>query len=173
MVKVLETERLCLRQLEESDLKDLEEILKDPITMTAYEHGFSDEECRDWLDRMMRRQIHDGISLYAVIHKETGEFLGQCGLTMQNVEGEMLPEVGYLFKRKHWKNGYATEASSACIEYGFNEKGFDAIYCIIRDNNEASHAVARRNGMEKIHRFTKHYMDIDMPHDLYVKHRAK
>lgn len=171
MTLVLETERLLLRQLEETDLDDLKEILQDPIAMVAYEHAFSDEECHDWLDRMMLRQRRDGISLYAVIHKETGEFLGQCGLTMQEVEGRRLPEVGYLFKRRFWHNGYATEAAAACLDYGFTQKGLDTIYCIVKHDNFLSQAVARRNGMEIIHHFDKFYMNKHMPHVLFAKKR--
>lgn len=171
MTLVLETERLLLRQLEETDLDDLKEILQDPIAMVAYEHAFSDEECRDWLDRMMLRQRRDGISLYAVIHKETGEFLGQCGLTMQEVEGRRLPEVGYLFKRRFWHNGYATEAAAACLDYGFTQKGLDTIYCIVKHDNFPSQAVARRNGMDIIHHFDKFYMNKYMPHVLFAKKR--
>ncbi|MEA4920726.1 MAG: GNAT family N-acetyltransferase [Clostridiaceae bacterium] len=172
MKNILETKRLMLRPLEEDDLKDLKEILQDPIAMKAYEHAFSDEECQDWLSRMMLRQRRDGISLYAVILKETGEFAGQCGLTMQDVEGQMLPEVGYLFKRRHWHKGYATEASGACIDYGFNEKGFDTIYCIVKHDNYPSQAVALRNGMSIQKSFTKHYMNKDMPHYLFSRQKA-
>lgn len=93
------TERLTLRRLHEDALSDLARILGDPETMYAYEGAFSDAETRDWLDRMLRRYRDDGISLYAVILNATGEFIGQCGLTMQdNIPGARVVEVGYLFR---------------------------------------------------------------------------
>lgn len=92
------TERLTLRRLHEDDLSDLARILGDPETMYAYEGAFSDAETRDWLDRMLRRYRDDGISLYAVILNATGEFIGQCGLTMQDIPGARVVEVGYLFR---------------------------------------------------------------------------
>ena len=98
------TERLTLRQLHEDDLSDLARILGDPETMYAYEGAFSDAETRDWLDRMLRRYRDDGISLCAVILNATGEFIGQCGLTMQDIHGARVVEVGYLFRRG-WSQG--------------------------------------------------------------------
>lgn len=92
------TERLTLRRLHEDDLSDLARIFGDPETMYAYEGAFSDAETRDWLDRMLRRYHDDGISLYAVILNATGEFIGQCRLTMQDIPGARVVEVGYLFR---------------------------------------------------------------------------
>lgn len=106
------TERLTLRRLHEDALSDLARILGDPETMYAYEGAFSDAETRDWLDRMLRRYRDDGISLYAVILNATGEFIGQCGLTMQDIPGARVVEVGYLFRREFWHCGYATEAAA-------------------------------------------------------------
>ncbi len=165
----LETERLILRPLREDDLDDLKEILQDEVAMVAYEHAFSDEECVDWLARMMKRMERDGVSLCAVILRETGEFVGQCGITMQPVEDETLPEIGYLFKRRFWHNGYATEAARACMEYGFGVKGYPALYSIIKHDNIPSQRVAERNGMTPARRFIKHYMCKDMEHILFCK----
>lgn len=172
MTKVLETPRMILRHLEESDLGDLKEILQDPVAMTAYAHAFSDEECVDWLRRMMTRQQTDGISLWAAIDKASGAFLGHCGLTMQQVRESRRPEVGYLFKRRFWHHGYATEAAAACLDYGLQTLGMENICCIIRDNNFRSQAVARRCGMQVEDMFVKQYMGHVMPHFLFVRHKA-
>lgn len=164
---ILETERLSLREMTDEDFKDLCEILQDAETMHAYEHAFSDEESWDWLHRQQARYKKDGFGLWAVISKETGEFVGQCGLTMQDAEGEQVPEIGYLFKRKHWHKGYATEAAAGCKAYAFGVLGLDRIYSIIRDNNTASQNVALRNGMTPQKTVVKHYYNMDMPHIIY------
>ena len=161
------TERLTLRRLHEDDLSDLARILGDPETMYAYEGAFSDAETRDWLDRMLRRYRDDGISLCAVILNATGEFIGQCGLTMQDIHGARVVEVGYLFRREFWHCGYATEAACACRDYAFSTLGVIEVYSIIRDTNLASQGGARRMGMTHTGEFTKHYCGIDMPHFIY------
>ena len=80
---VLETERLYLRELNENDFDALCEILTDEKTMYAYEGAFDRHEVREWLDRQLDRYKKWGFGLWAVVLKETGEVIGQCGLTMQ------------------------------------------------------------------------------------------
>lgn len=165
---ILETERLVLRKLKLTDYADLCDILQDSETMYAYEGAFTDEEVRQWLDKQLRRYVDDGFGLWAVISKETGDFLGQCGLTMQDCAGKLVVEVGYLFKRRYWGHGYATEAAVGCKEYAFTVLGVSEVYSIIRDNNLPSQRVAQRNGMSAVNRFVKHYRGIDMPHIVYM-----
>ena len=90
------------------------DILQDPEAMYAYEHAFSDSEVDEWLDRQLRRYEQDGHGLWAVICRESGAWLGMCGLTIQNVENTRELEVGYLFKRRFWHRGYAREAAAGC-----------------------------------------------------------
>lgn len=135
--------------------------------MYAYEHAFSDDEAHAWLDRQFQRYKEDGFGLWAVILKRTGEFLGQAGLTWQECEGEKLLEIGYLFKKKYWHNGYATESAVACRQYAFEILDKDRVYSMIRDINIASQNVARRNGMEIVKTFIKHYYNMDMLHFLF------
>ena len=167
MKKILETDRLFLREMEQSDFADLCEILQDKETMYAYEHAFSDEEAQEWLLKQLNRYKNDGFGLWAVIYKESGDFLGQCGITWQDIGDETVPEIGYLFKCKHWHNGYATEAAIGCKNYAFDTLGFDRGYSIIRDNNYASQNVAKRNGMMVVKTFTKRYYNMDMLHLVY------
>ena len=163
-MNILETERLELRALEQSDFADLCRILQDADVMYAYEHAFDDREVQDWLDRQLARYRQDGFGLWAVILKENRELIGQCGITMQEWEGRRVPEIGYLFAKHHWHRGYATEAAVACREYAFRELGLPEVYSIIRENNLPSQKVARRNGMTVVGRQVKHYYGMEMPH---------
>ena len=86
-MRILETQRLLLREMTQADYPALAEILQDRVAMFAYEHAFSDEETQTWQDRMRERYAKDGFGLWAVVCKETGEMIGQCGLTWQNYEG--------------------------------------------------------------------------------------
>ncbi len=164
---ILETERLILRKIDQNDFKDLSEILQDTDVMVAYEHTFSNDEVQDWLDNQLRRYKVDGFGLWAVILKETNEFIGQCGLTIQQIPDKQVIEIGYLFKKKYWHQGYATEAAIGCKEYAFNILNTNEVYSIIRDNNLASQKVALRNGMRVIGKFNKHYYNIDMAHLIF------
>lgn len=174
MKKILETERLVLREMEQSDFSALCTILQDKDVMYAYEHAFSNEEVHAWLDKQINRYNIDGFGLWLVILKDTYEVIGQCGLTMQNIGNKDVVEIGYLFAKKFWHNGYATESAVACKNYAFNKLGIDEVYSIIRDNNIASQNVAKRNGMTRKSTIVKHYYNMDLPHYLYssTKKRA-
>lgn len=188
---VLETERLLLRKMDQQDLPDLQKILQDPAVMYAYEGPFDEAETQAWLDKQLRRYQEDGVGLYAVILKNaeaeggtgsgrmtgagpghmtgtgSGRMIGQCGLTMQEIPGKRVLEVGYLFQKAYWHKGYATEAARACRDYAFNVLGAEEVFSIIRDTNIPSQKVAVRNGMVKTGTFVKHYRGVEMPHDIF------
>lgn len=168
---ILETERLYLREMTQDDFPSLCNILQDEETMYAYEGAFTDSEAQEWLDRQRARYQKWGFGLWAVILKDNGKMIGQCGLTMQPWKEEEVLEVGYLFERSHWHKGYATEAATACKQYGFDVLQAKDVCSIIRDTNTASQHVAVRNGMTIEDTWTKHYRGVDMPHYRYVVRR--
>ncbi len=165
---IIETERLYMRRMGQSDFDALCRILQDEETMYAYEGAFTDEEVQDWLERQLSRYEKWGFGLWAVILKETGEMIGQCGLTMQPWKDSEVLEIGYLFERAYWHRGYATEAAEACKRYAFEELGAEEVCSIIRDTNTASQNVALRNGMTRADMWVKHYKGVDMPHYRYI-----
>ncbi len=165
---IFETERLYLRELNENDFNSLSEILQDDETMFAYEGAFSDSEVREWLDRQITRYRKWGYGLWAVILKENNKLIGQCGLTIQQWKETEVLEIGYLFNKTYWHNGYAIEAAKACKNYAFEVLKAKEVCSIIRDTNIASQKVATNNGMIKKDTWIKHYKDVDMPHYRYV-----
>ena len=164
---ILETERLYLRRMNDHDFPSLCLIMQDEETMYAYEGAFSDEEVYAWLERQKKRYEKDGFGLWAVCLKENDEMIGQCGITLQNINGTIGPEIGYLFQKAYWHQGYASEAAIGCREYAFGELKLPGICSIIRDTNLASQNVAKRNGMTIKEQFVKHYRDVDMLHYVY------
>ncbi len=168
----LETERLYLREMEQSDFDSLCKILKDEETMYAYEGAFNDTEVQEWLDRQIARYQKYGFGLWAAVLKESGKMIGQCGLTMQPWKDKELLEIGYLFQREYWHRGYAVETAKACKKYAFEVLEADEVCSIIRDTNIASQNVAIRNGMAVTDTWTKHYRGIDMPHYCFAIRRG-
>lgn len=139
--------------------------------MYAYEGAFSNSEVQEWLDRQISRYQKWNFGLWAVILKETDEMIGQCGLTMQPWKDTEVLEIGYLFNRVYWHNGYATEAAEACKQYAFEILKADEVCSIIRDTHTASQNVAVRNGMTAADSWIKRYRGVDMPHCRYVVKR--
>lgn len=164
----LETKRLILREMTEEVLPALCSIMQDDETMYAYEGAFSDTEVIEWLDRQISRYEKWGFGLWAVVLKESGVMIGQCGVTMQQWKDRELLEVGYLFNRNYWHRGYAAEAAIACKNYAFDVLHAEEVCSIIRDTNTASQNVARRNGMTVTDTWVKHYRGVNMPHLLFT-----
>ena len=132
---IIETERLFLREMMESDFDALYEVLADSDIMEHYPYTFDEARVRNWISRNMERYQKDGFGLWAVVLKETGEMIGDCGITMQNIHGQMLPEVGYHIRADRQRKGYATEAAAACIRYAFEKHNFPAVYSYMKYTN--------------------------------------
>ena len=136
---ILETKRLYLREMNPSDFNSLCRILQDEKAMYAYEGAFSDQEVQEWLDRQIYRYQKWNFGLWAAVLKETDKMIGQCGLTMQQWKDQEVLEIGYLFERSHWHQGYATEAAKACKQYAFEKLNASEVCSIIRDKIGRAH----------------------------------
>ena len=147
------TERLRLRKMTENDAENLKEIFTDPIAMKHYPSTKNKEETLKWIDWTLDNYRDYGVGLWIVEDKETKEFLGQCGIVPQKFADDVKMEIGYLFKRSVWGNGYATEAALACKKYGFEEKNYAKLISLIDLIR-----VAERMGMKRestVHRWDK------------------
>lgn len=165
---ILQTNRLLLREMTPADMPALCKILQDEKVMYAYAHPFTQEECDQWMEKQLQRYRQDGFGLWAVILKDTGEMIGQCGLTWQDLSDKQVVEIGYLFQRAYWHHGYAIESAKACKEYAFHTLHSKVVYSIIRDNNLSSQKVAIKNGMTQRGLLQKHYYGLDMPHLIFA-----
>ena len=91
----IETERLVLREMRAEDYDALHAVLADSDIMQHYPYTFEETRVRGWIARNFERYKVFGLGLWAVCLKETGEMIGDCGLTMQSVAGMIRPEIGY------------------------------------------------------------------------------
>lgn len=85
---ILKTDRLYLRKYREEDINSLHSIFSNEETMQYYPAPFSFEQTRDWVKKNQKRYVVDGFGLWVVCLKETDEFIGDCGLVKQIVDGE-------------------------------------------------------------------------------------
>jgi RimJ/RimL family protein N-acetyltransferase len=167
MSYVIETTRLALREFTLDDSSATGEIVCDEQTMQAWNGAWGEEENLENLQKQIRSYREDGFGRWAVVLKETGKVIGICGLQFCDTNKDRVLEIGYLFNRAYWHNGYAAEAAIACKQYAFGELGYDEVYSLIRDTNIASMNVAIRNGMIVRGRYIKHYKGEDMPHYIF------
>ena len=149
----LETERLILREMKLDDFDALYEILSDTETMQHYPKPLDEQQVRDWVLRNIERYEIFGFGLWAVVLKETGEVIGDCGITMQNIGSKIKPEIGYHIHKKYWNRGLATEAAKKCRDYAFENTPFNVIYSYMKYTNIGSYSVAIKNGMQKVDEF--------------------
>lgn len=164
---ILETEYLCLKEMRQDDFDDLKMMLQDLDVMYAYKHNFSDADVQSWLDKNIKRYKDFGFDLWGIYLKETDEFIGNAGLSMQDTDVEQVIEIGYLLKKEFWYKGYASEITKSIKEYAFNELGLSKVYSIIKHDNIASQKVAKKLGMIKEKEFMTKYYNGDMLHYLY------
>ena len=143
----LETDRLFLRPLTLNDLDALYAVLGDPENMQHYPYTFDEARVRDWIERNRMRYQMYGFGLWGVCRKENGELIGDCGLTLQNIDGEMLPEIGYHIRRDLQNMGYAKEAAAAVRDWAFRSTSYPALYSYCKYTNIASIKTAESIGM--------------------------
>lgn len=148
MATVLETRRLRLREYVREDLDELAAMFSDEELMRFYSHPKSRDESRAWIDWNLGLYKENGFGLWVMELLETAEFIGDCGLTPQTVQGVTDIEVGWHTKRSHWNKGLATEAATTCRDYAFHELGLRRVVSIIHPDNVASRRVAEQIGMK-------------------------
>lgn len=150
----LETERLILRELTLEDLDALYEVLGDPENMRYYPYRFDRDRVQAWIARNLERYRMFGFGLWAVLRKDTGQLIGDCGITMQEIKDSIRPEIGYHIHRQHQRKGYAKEAAAACRDWGFTHTPFGMLYAYMKQGNAASAATAMAIGMKPAGTFT-------------------
>lgn len=150
----METDRLILRELKTDDIEGLHVVLSDAESMQHYPKPFDLDRTKNWISRNIENYATYGFGLWAVILKEGDQFIGDCGITMQNINGSMEPEIGYHINKRYVNKGYATEAARACMKYAFEILEFDKVYSYMKYTNIPSQRVAEKNGM-------KHVMDYE------------
>jgi RimJ/RimL family protein N-acetyltransferase len=173
---VLTTPRLTLRCFREADLTPYAALNIDPeVVEHLGGHPFSreyTEEIAEWANGLYERE---GIGLLAVERSEDSTFLGMCGLHHLDAYPDDI-EIAWRFAREHWGHGYATEAASAWLDYGFAVKKLPSVISTTDEQNTRSMSVMQRLGMTFDHqaRIEEEGMEFDVVvYRIDAKERAR
>ena len=150
---ILTTERLHLREMTPDDFDALRKVLADPAIMQHYPYTFDDTRVKGWIARNIDRYRIFGFGLWAVCLKETGEMIGDCGLTMQLIGDQIKPEIGYHIRADHQRRGYAAEAAKAVRDWAFENTPFNILYSYMKHTNIPSCKTAMAYGCRQVEEF--------------------
>ena len=153
---MLETARMRLLPWQADDWLLLRPIATDPQVMRHISDGkpWPDERIREFVGRQVGHCDRLGYCLWKLLHQETSEMIGFCGL--QRLDGTAETEIGWWLARAWWGQGLATEAACAALRDGFERAGLEKIVAVALPANRASIHVMEKLGMkferEMIHR---------------------
>ncbi|WP_329571074.1 GNAT family N-acetyltransferase [Kitasatospora sp. NBC_01266] len=141
------TARLAFRRMTPDDLDDMAALLGDPEVMRYYPRPKDRAEALAWIEWNQRLYRQQGFGLWLVTLRATGEFVGDCGLTPQEIEGTTDLEVGYHVRADLQGRGYAGEAAAACRDHARDALGAKRLIAIIHPDNTPSQRVAEKTGL--------------------------
>lgn len=148
--RIIESERLYLREFELKDINDYFRLNSDPDVMKYIGPPSTDIKIiKSYINRNINYYIdHPGLGRWAAFEKETDKFIGFFELAHLDKTEEI--EVGYRLHKKYWGKGYATEMTKVLIDYGFNKIGLDEIAGITHPKNFASQKVLLKCGLRYV-----------------------
>ena len=151
MKTILETERLLLREMTDDDYSALQKVISDPETMKYYPAPYDEAGVWKWIRWCKASYEKRGFGLWVVVLKETGEMIGDCGVSMQTIDDELKPEIGYHLRKDYHRMGIGKEMTQAVKDYFFTHFDFGEVYSYMDQYNLPSYKTAEANGMTYLH----------------------
>ena len=136
------TDRLRFRRYVESDVEFVRELFDDAYAERFYPEMGTTEQASRWIGWNLSSYREYGFGLWVVENRETDAPVGDCGLTMQPVGQDLLPEVGYHLIERERGRGFAVEAARACVRFALDVLGVPSVCSIVDPENTASIQVA-------------------------------
>ena len=156
MIEV-ETPSLLLRPIQDGDVQGIYELDSDPeVHRYLGNHPIKTMKEAEGIVAYIQEQYETyGFGRWAVIDKESQEFVGWSGLKYETMVREDMDynDLGYRLKRKFWGLGIATETSLEALKFGFATLGLDEIYAGADVNNIGSNKVLQKVGMQQLEVF--------------------
>jgi ribosomal-protein-alanine N-acetyltransferase len=143
---MFETDRLILRRLDERDIDAIFAMRSDPEVMRFIRAPQNRAETVNWLNLVSSRWESDRIGFCAIVEKQTGKFIGWCGLWQLKETSEL--EIGYAIAKEFWGKGFATEAARIFLRYAFEQLNPDKIVAVAEPENLSSRCVMEKLGMK-------------------------
>jgi RimJ/RimL family protein N-acetyltransferase len=159
---ILSTPRFILREMQENDLPLLGKIFDEATAMTFFTKDQKREKAKIWIAHMLKSYKENGFGMWLCFFKESREFVGQCGLMKNEIDGKEEIELGYSILRKFWNRGYANEVAQGCIEFGFKNINVPRIVSVIEKENVASVHVSKKIGMNKERQILRGQKTVDL-----------
>lgn len=170
LFQTIETERLILREMDESDFEAIHTYAQDPEVSKYQPWGpNSEEETWGYLQQVLllqRQSPRKGFEI-AVVLKEENLLIGACSVHVsdaENREGWM----GYCYNKAYWGQGYASEAAKAILEFGFRNLGLHRIFATCDPDNIGSARVLEKAGMQREGRLREHKLQKGKWRDSYL-----
>ncbi|MDD5937066.1 MAG: GNAT family N-acetyltransferase [Clostridiales bacterium] len=162
---VATTPRTILRELCVDDMKALYEIYEQP-EIRKYIHDIDDYEAEvNKLEAYIKNVYHfDHFGYWGVFDAKSNQLIGRCGIQINQVDGQMEVELGYLFDPKVQGRGYALECAKEVLQYAFTKLELTRIIAVIEQTNQKSINLAKKLGMQ----FEKHITHKGCDCDVYV-----
>lgn len=150
-MKVIETERLILREWKDEDTEQFILMNQDPKVMEHFPKMLSPDETLGLLGHIKDHIKEYGFGLWAATIKDTGEWIGFIGICHFSLPAHFSPcvEVGWRLKAECWGNGYAPEGARAALAYGFEKLGLEEIVAFTVPTNDRSMRVMEKIGMTR------------------------
>ena len=151
-----ETDRFLLREIIESDYKDLFELDSDPEVHKYLGNNPQKDikEAKKVIKHIRRQYEEFGIGRWAIIDKATNDFIGWTGLKYErDIRPNPYYDLGYRIKKKHWGKGIAQETALESLNYGFTKLKLPEICAAAHIDNSPSNAVLQKVGMQLIEQF--------------------
>ena len=157
----IETERLVLRDFEESDLDAMFQLDSNP-EVHRYLGNNPIKIKADVLKRIqhvIEQYERFGIGRFTCIEKSSGDIIGWSGLKFNTGKKEELNgfrdfiDIGYRFIPKYWRKGYGYESAIACLDFGFNTMKYDTIYGAADISNIGSNKILKKIGLHFVNEF--------------------
>ena len=170
----ISTKNLLLRSWQDSDTEPFILLNSDPDVMEFFPSVLQPAETIRQIERIQKHFADYGYGFFAVERKDNHQFIGFTGFSRPAFDSFFTPcvEIGWRYSKQNWGHGFATEAAAACMEYGFQQLGLQAIFAFTSVHNKRSALVMQRTGMQFTARFAHPLLEEGhplSPHLLYKK----
>jgi ribosomal-protein-alanine N-acetyltransferase len=149
ILTVVETERLCIREITDADAQDLSKVLADPTVMKYSTVGVhSKQQIHEYIVNCQKQYDLNGYGHWAIYDSSTSKFIGVCGLNKHEIDSGEVIHINYRLAANQQGKGYAVESTLGVLEFAKHSLKLKAVHALIEPENICSVKVVNRTGFE-------------------------